>query len=253
VRLKPESLDKLRRFIRSLEADTVTAGDIESFYGRLVHACAVLDIPLGRHYFAFKYCRRVQARLARGVLDPDDKVSCPSSFARAVPRILHDMSGMRKVRPQHVAGPKNSFNVYVDASLDGWGVVVERVADRRLSIFGGRWDERAHINVLEARGLSIIRSVFDSYFPEARIMHIFIDNTTVCAAARRQSCFANSEINSHAVEFTEWCRARDMDYHISWIASKANPADPPSRGTKAGIVERLHTVIERPEVTRSIT
>jgi hypothetical protein len=252
VKMKAGAVAKLHAFAESVQQGPVTACSIETFYGRLLHANAVLDLPLGRHYWAFKFCRRVQARLAKTAIQPNDMVPCPASFVRDVPGIIRELSSTRHVRSQHSASQHNNFNVYVDASLDGWGVVVEKVVGRRLSIFGGRWTEKAHINVLEARGLDIVSSIFDSYFTEAQIMHLYVDNTTVCAAARRKSCFANETINDLAVTFMEWVRRRDMDCRVSWVASAANPADPPSRGTHDGIVDRLQRVKDDARVTRII-
>jgi hypothetical protein len=252
VRLKSEFVQKLRNFAETMSCQgTVTAGELESYVGRMVHACAVLNIPLGRYYFILKYSRRVQSKLNRGIIGPDAVLTLPPSFVRNVRRINGAFAQTRVVSPPHPRGAER-YTVYTDASLEGWGVVVERESDRQLSVFGGKWDDSAHINVLEARVLQILASICDS-FPDMTSLDVYVDNTTVAYAARKSLCLRNGEINDCIVSFLDWVRARNLAHRIFWVASGANPADPPSRGTTDGVVERLQLAESDIGATKPIT
>ncbi|KAK7196772.1 hypothetical protein NESM_000617200 [Novymonas esmeraldas] len=124
--------------------------------------------------------------------------------------------------------PANShrFDLFTDATLEGWGAVCIDHETKRCLIAGSRWGVQAHnINGAETRAISCAFSAFRGFLrPGARI-DLHIDNTSAPSAVRKG--FARSHaINAELRHFLV-----GLPFHVSAtsIRSADNPADLPSR------------------------
>ena len=116
-----------------------------------------------------------------------------------------------------------NFVVWTDASLLGWGCIVQWPSGKTISQ-GGRWsvkEAKLHISELEAR---VVKIALITFVPQYSKVEIFIDNTSVLGAIGkgRSRNFALNRI----VELlsNQWTIVK-----CTYIRSEDNPADELSR------------------------
>ena len=63
---------------------------------------------------------------------------------------------------------------------------------------------------------------------------------------------ADEEINANVMSFVEWAKDASVSYKVSWVASAANPADPPSRARVTGVVERVAALYDDENNLRNV-
>ena len=110
---------KIRRKLRSTCLSSLTASQLESLGGRLLHASTVSGVSPGRYWFALKYLRRITNYLNRGVFRVQDVLKIPHSVEKELISWISSVQIEREIIPK-----EKTADVFVDASLQGWGGVV---------------------------------------------------------------------------------------------------------------------------------
>ncbi|KAJ9463958.1 hypothetical protein DIPPA_05523 [Diplonema papillatum] len=214
--------------IRAVDLSSPTAGDLESLGGRLLHASAVVNAFPGSFWFAVKFLRRITNGLNKGTRTQSETVLVPASVRRDLRSWVDSVDVNRRFTRPSTNRP---YAVYVDASLLGWGAVLVDRQTAELTVLGGTWTEqeaRHHINTLEA--LALKRAV-DALPPSVlgSAVDVHVDNTTVVGVARKKNCMLNKSLNDAVVHALTRLRDLKCSWSISWISTKENPADVPSR------------------------
>lgn len=206
---------------------SMTIAELERLLGRLWFAARVLRLPIHRYWWLMKTARRLMARLNRNLLSTQDVARLAPSARRQlqswweaavanVPRRIHRES----TQPA-------CFDVYSDATPDGWGAVCIDRESKATIILGARWPRRAdNINAAETRAITMALSELRPQFPPGCSIHLHVDNTSALASVERRRA------RSYAVNEEVHRLLPYLDrYHVtaSYIASAANPADTPSR------------------------
>ncbi|KAJ9461067.1 hypothetical protein DIPPA_19709 [Diplonema papillatum] len=76
---------RLQRAEDAIEGGSMTASDVESLAGRLLHASAITGVFVGEFYFVLKFFRRVTNALNRGEKAVDEKVVLSDGIRRSLP------------------------------------------------------------------------------------------------------------------------------------------------------------------------
>ena len=117
--------------------------------------------------------------------------------------------------------------IYSDASNDAWG---SYMCNKET---GGHWDESeidCHINIKEILAVKFSLKRFVSHFKSISVK-IYIDNTTIVAAIRHMGTSHSDIINKYTRDVLEWCIERDIWLIPTYVCSRDNFADLPSRKT----------------------
>ncbi|KAJ9453360.1 hypothetical protein DIPPA_22948 [Diplonema papillatum] len=219
---------RLQRAEDAIEGGSMTASDVESLAGRLLHASAITGVFVGEFYFVLKFFRRVTNALNRGEKAVDEKVVLSGGIRRSLPVWLRRVARRRAVP---VAAQTPELAVFVDASLDGWGGVLVDVDTNDMVVVGARWkraERRFHINELEAMALE--RSVAAITPAHAgSTVSIVVDNTSVQGVARKGSCLRSQVLNDSVVRALLCLQRLNIAFSVRWVKSAGNPADLPSR------------------------
>jgi hypothetical protein len=221
--------DKVLSKIKAVDfTERITAGDVESLIGRLVHASAISKVFIGSFYTPLKWARRIINSLNRGVRSTSTIVDVPNYVGSELRRwiSLIQRPAFIRLEPREIA-----YTVFVDASLDGWGGVIVERATNNITVLGARWGpplRGEHINVLEAAALHnvVVR------LPEAATggrVQLIVDNTTVRAVASKGICAKNRELNDQVIGAMSHLQRMHCACSVQWIRSADNPADVPSR------------------------
>ncbi|KAJ9470204.1 hypothetical protein DIPPA_03852 [Diplonema papillatum] len=223
---------KLRKKLVStrheLSSSSLSAGEIETLGGRLLHASAIAGVFPGSFWFALKFMRRITNSLNRGTRMPAERVSL-SPCIRSSLQTWIDAVMKPRVVPKKIPTP--SITAFVDASKKGWGGVLVDSRTAEVTILGALWsveDSRLHINVLEAMAFErVVKSIPDT-FAGGRI-DVVVDNTTVQGVARKGFSLRDSNLNNSVVSGLARVRALNCALSVRWVRSEGNPADLPSR------------------------
>ena len=128
----------------------------------------------------------------------------------------------------NVINHKNpSVHIYSDASNHAWG---SYMCNKET---GGHWDESeidCHINIKEILAVKFSLKSFVSHFKSISVK-IYIDNTTIVAAIRHMGTSHSDIINKYIKDVWEWCIERDIWLIPTYVCSRDNFADLPSRKT----------------------
>ena len=126
---------KIRRKLAAVDLSSVTASQLESMAGRLMHASAIAAASPGKYWYALKFLRRLSNGLNRGVRQVHDVVSVPVSVAME----LRSWSAAAVTRRVVAREPvQDEFTTFVDASLRGWGGVVVNDRTAEVTVLGMR-------------------------------------------------------------------------------------------------------------------
>jgi hypothetical protein len=113
---------------------------------------------------------------------------------------------------------KNQVLIFTDASLIGYGGVVDGVTWR------GKWsqeEETLHINMLEMLAVFKIMKAFKDYLTNRYVM-LSVDNTTVMYYLKKQGGTRSRPLNKLALEVLGWCRVNNITLRCRYIAGKLN-------------------------------
>ena len=128
----------------------------------------------------------------------------------------------------NVINHKNpSVYIYSDASNHAWG---SYMCNKET---GGHWDESeidCHISIKEILAVKFSLKSFVSNLKSISVK-IYIDNTTIVAAIRHMGSSHSDIINKYTKDMWEWCIERDIWLIPTYVCSRDNFADLPSRET----------------------
>lgn len=134
---------------------------------------------------------------------------------------------------QKITG-SGTANCFIDASELGWGAVLMH-PDSRISIVGDKWKkeelpaegEKLNISRLENRAVGKTITNFDKTLLQFETVHFHIDNTSTLHGLRR----ATVRSEAMAIEMLQYIDKLDpkVRWRVSYVSSKNNPADLPSR------------------------
>lgn len=199
---------------------------LERILGRLWFAAHVLDAPVHHYWWLLKSVRRLFSKWSRGLLSAQSVATLSPSGLRCLKHWMKLATANKPRKIRHFKHTTASFDIFSDATLQGWGAVCIDRQSKRTAIVGSRWKSPAHnINAAELRA---IRCAFAALRPSlVRGAHIslHIDNTSALAALRRG--FARSYALNN--EITTALRNLPYRIHAGYIKSSDNPADMPSR------------------------
>ena len=115
--------DRLKKKIFGARLSKITASELESLMGRLMHASAVSGVSPGRFWFSLKFIRRIINKINRGIVSLDSLVSVPRSIQLELEKWINGASTERIINKK-VSSKMRMLTVFVDASLEGWGGVI---------------------------------------------------------------------------------------------------------------------------------
>ncbi|KAK7201326.1 hypothetical protein NESM_000194800 [Novymonas esmeraldas] len=167
------------------------------------------------------------ARLNRGLISLQDPANLPPSALRQLHAWWETAQANAPRRIRRSQGQKPRFDVYSDATPDGWGAVCIDRETKSTVILGARWPQRANnINAAETRAIAMAFSELRHRFPPRSKIHLYVDNTSALASVRqhRARSYAVNEELHRLLPYLE-----QFDVTASYIASADNPADAPSR------------------------
>lgn len=120
-----------------------------------------------------------------------------------------------------------TVSVYSDASLRAWGAVLHK--DGRAIVSRDYWQAQSgeDISVLEAKALLNALTAFEEHLHNARV-DVYVDNLVLKSALDNDGC-RNSLINTVIKDIYRHMRDWNFSVRASYVPSKHNPADMPSR------------------------
>ena len=214
------------KIARKLRRPTwTTIGEVEQLIGRLLHAAAVLDIPLVRYWWLLKGVRRRLSAVNRGAATR----ASPANLSKSVLAQLRELvAAARNNAPRLVTRPGPvTTTIFTDATLTSWGAVCIDMATQEVRVAGARWRVPAtNINAAETRA---IQCALEAFPVTDCTLRLYVDNTSTMASVKkaRARSFA---INTELQPVLETAHARRCKLTVSYVASADNPADAPSRG-----------------------
>lgn len=87
-------------------------------------------------------------------------------------------------------------------------------------------------DMFSAEFYAAYRAIMDNIKYQNMIVHLYCDNTGVCAMLNNRSArrpHRYPAVNNHLVELVKWLERNKISLSVLWIPSKSNPADQPSR------------------------
>ncbi|KAJ9435146.1 hypothetical protein DIPPA_06953 [Diplonema papillatum] len=227
---------RLQRAEESVRAGKMSAAEIKSLAGRLLHASAIAGVYVGEYYFALKFFRLTNA-LNRGEKCLDENVVLSHGLQRALPSWMQRVQ-RRRIVPVAAQSPK--LAVFVDASLDGWGGVLVDVDTNDMVVVGSCWnrvEKRLHINQLEAMAFErSVKAISPAY--AGSTVTVIVDNTSVQGVARKGACLRSHILNDAVVRALLCLQQLKVALSVRWDWSAGNPADLPSRVPLASLTEQ---------------
>ena len=161
---------KICRKLGCVDLDNVTAGQLESMGGRLMHASAVAGETPGKHWFALKFLRRLANNLNAGRRLVGDRVHVPRSVST---ELLEWAAGATVARQMHAPFDEadRNFSVFIDASKMGWGGVVVNDVTAEVVVMGDSWGAQQNFDKVGSNGLGAFGSC---PIPDVNFLFIFI-------------------------------------------------------------------------------
>jgi hypothetical protein len=212
-----------------------TLRDILRIVGSLVFASKVMDVALAHGYHIFKFLRRrIHAAEIQGEgLDVDSYPwKCVTSAVAAWrDRIL--FKRLRQVRSATVTTKSNTWTMFTDASLNGWGVTV-CYKEVHIAAGYGQFVQDEPICVLEARallyGISFMVGAVLKETQRSNHCYCFIDNTVLLGALHKtwsKNYHMNAVLQNIQREMSRV--AGVTTFTFEYVPSAANLADTLSR------------------------
>jgi hypothetical protein len=221
----PKLVDKVRLALQSLKSSSI--GDLERLVGRLLHAAAILQVPLHQFWWLLKSVRRRLSLINSGKRTRADSADLTGVALEQLTDFCHVVVANVPTSVIRHKGSK-SLTLFTDATLDGWGAVLIDNSTQRVRVTGGAWHERAHnIGAAETRAVTMALDAFRLHLEHASV-DVRIDNTSAMQAVRKQharSFAINAELEAYVSTF----RGLKSALSFGYIASSDNPADAPSR------------------------
>ena len=124
-----------------------------------------------------------------------------------------------------ILGSKYSVEIFSDASLSGWGAVCN---DVEVSGFCGDSERGLHINYLELKAAFLAIKCFLKNISDCQVL-LRLDNTTAISYINRMGGIQFPGLNRITKEIWQWCESKRLWLFASYVTSKDNIADKPSR------------------------
>ena len=221
--------------------------DLEKDISRLFFCSSVLRIVPGNYFYAMKWVNRQVSKLNRGT-PLDTTVSLPRSVCDPLNKWLKAAKSSLTLLPDDDQKQQNRNNnndtlvkydlLFTDASKFGWGAYLV-TSDSQVAIIGGKWNEQVvnpsaeKIAELEARALFLALEYFKQRLLRHKNVDIRIDNTSVVAAVEKGKSKTSPTLNAAIVDSVNWLVENDFSFSVSYVNTKDNWADKPSRGKMA--------------------
>lgn len=230
VQLAQKSWSKLLAW-QGTPLHEITLREAMMLFGQCVWARRVKQKSLADLYWILKFLRR-KASI-------DACLDCPANIWNStVTQWLAMYSDALKNEPtiweandHHEA--RETFHLYSDASLTGWGVVVFHTSGN-ISVSAGTWKRHEQIHILEARALRYGLKFFLRLAPEISNAHVrvWVDNTSLLGAIAKghSRSFLLNVVVLHIQEEMRHLHARKVTVEFDYVHTSANFADGPSRG-----------------------
>ena len=172
--------DKTRAKIPDECPPKISPRALEQLVGRLLFAAGIAGIPLARHYFAIKWCRRIfnRANWSSSWLEP---VSVPRSARTLLTSWCKDCVLERKWFEPHGRGEAYLFT---DATPSGWGAVVMTSSNKVFATGGHIHDTFDSINSTETLAVRFGVEAFFNILSSVDKLHIVVDNTSAPISCR---------------------------------------------------------------------
>jgi hypothetical protein len=218
--------------------DKPSAVELEQLVGRLLFASGVSRTPLAPYYFALKWAKRYSSKLNAGTIHPHDVVPIKAGILKLLKRWSAAVRQPRLIlkRPQL----KHAYTLYTDASDKGWGAVLINDDTSAVSVTGAAWspsEAKTDISVRELSAVSLAVTNFCEKLRAAKTIALRIDNTSVLSCVIRGIPRAEGLVAKTA-EVANSLKLLDGAVTASYVKSKSNLADEPSRGAPVRDVDR---------------
>ena len=217
----------------------------EKDFGMLVWAACVLQIRWAKFFPVMSAHRRISHAVGCGKLARTDRVIVDEETAAAVAALRDHLLNHPPVVPRAPEGGPADVDLFVDASLRGWGAVVAKGG--QIFVAAGKWTDNGdpsddNISVLEARAAHRGASALRQHI-EGQHLKVWIDND----AARCGIDAGNAKSEAVARE-AETAAELLLEVSASWcvarVPTEMNPADEPSRGDAASLSKTLASLGE---------
>jgi hypothetical protein len=217
---------------KALLTDDPTVSDVLSAYGCMAHYAQCLRAPMWKYFHGIKFVRRLASRLARDETTLDAKASIWACARFALVELAEFLIANKPARPLAFCSPANcAVHLFTDASKSGWGAVLIR--EGLVLHIGGRWPPGTDdaIADLEAKAVANAAAHFADELAGQRV-RLVVDNTNVQHTLARGSAHAERLNEAIGAALGALGRANPASVVVAYIATKANPADEPSRGRR---------------------
>lgn len=211
--------------------DGFTNDDAEALVGRLIHASAILGIPLAEKYFTLKCIRRRLAAVNRGALKGSSPCLIPARVLADLKAWVRDVRANVPVQPQRTGPLCPKATIFTDASGDGWGSVFVDNAGM-VHIAGSKWSGKSpEINHGELLAVRHAFSAFENLLEDSADIDLRVDNTSVMAAMNKQRS-QSEQLSRELVGILKDMRDKKWRVKASYVHTSRNPADSISRPNK---------------------
>ena len=235
VSVARKTLDKLPAPYKAGGEYEVT--QLEKDISRLLFCTGALRIMSATFYFALKWVNRHVARLNKPDADLNQKVVLPKHVASLLNVWICKSKLFVHLPPSNVIVKPTRYDVlFTDASAYGWGAIFIG-ADGDIAITGGKWDKRYTsqeasrlMSVLEAQALNQGLLAFKERLRQNKNVELRVDNTSVQHAMAKGKAKNSIALNEEIKQPLQWLYDEDFLFTISYVNTKENFADAPSRG-----------------------
>jgi hypothetical protein len=239
--------DKTLKKIPTLCPAKLTPRALEQLIGRLLFAGGVAGAPMARYYFALKWSRRIfnQAN-KRSAWDVE--IPVPPSSTALLNRWINDCRVERLWAPRLGRGEARLFT---DATPTGWGAVVV-TTDGKVFATGGAFAESFEsINAAETQAVRLGVEAFFPLLSSVDVLRIVVDNTSALSNLVSGRAGSAELAKTVAASVDALQLLKGVSITLSYVKSKQNPADLPSRGpltqsAQDEILRRIQQIADLP-------
>ena len=221
VRPAEKTINKIKT-----SSPNLTIEDLESLVSRLLYTAGINRYDLTKVFWLLKMTRRRLSEVNKGTVD----VTAPSNLPESAKHELTWWCNFCFRREWTIVRSyaETKSVLYTDSTLQGWGAVLVD-HNNQVRIAGDRW-RVPFVNVNEAECTAVLEglTVFSKFFPGHSLITVVVDNTSVMHCVNKGST-KSEDMNTKLSSIVKMCAERVWKLKVSYIRSKENPADPPSR------------------------
>lgn len=211
--------------------EVLTLEVVEALVGRLIHASAILDVPIVEYYMTLKAIRRRLSQWNRGEASAADDCNLPPKARHLLEEWVGRVRRNLPVTPTRADPFRAAATIFTDASGDGWGAVYVSTVGQ-VHVVGGRWQGKApEINHGELLAVKYALLAFANLLGKSADIDLRVDNTSVLAAMNRKKADAE-RLATEMVGILAELKKNEWRIRASYIHTSRNPADSVSRPNK---------------------